>query len=417
MKIRNLGTEVLSSVEVWYSVDGGEPMGGVVNTSTNVPSLSYSALASPAQWTPEDTGKYSFKVWTSNPNSNVDGRLTNDTALLQVEVFEDYEDRKILNEIFTSSTCGPCRPGNINYEEITADRTNHTTIKYQAWFPGTGDPYCTQEVRQRFAYYTSQFSVPRMEIDGGWDKNAAALTDKIYEDAASKPSFLRISAVAKNTWKNTISCDVTLEPIMDFTSTNLKLFGSVVEGKTYYNAKSNGETEFEMVMKKMMPGVNGMSIDPLAKSQVINKTLSHQFMGDYRQSADGQINSHINHTTENSIETWDDLFVVVWVQDATTKEVLQSEVVAVTNNAIEDLDERVSIFPNPAKESFNIKATSMANEVAKVQVVNVQGQTVYSADMNNGVHQINTQLWIPGVYMVSVEGANEHFSTKIVVNK
>jgi hypothetical protein len=414
VNVRNLGADALSFAEVHYSVDGGASAGGAVTTSTNIPSLANGTLTSPTKWSPAGVGKYMIKAWSANPNGNADGNALNDTATFEVQVVDALVQRKMLNEVFTSSTCGPCRPGNVNYNDVINGRENHSTIKYQVWWPGTGDPYCTQEVRTRAGYYSVN-SVPRMEVDGGWDGNAGSFSASLYESQEAIPSFLKISGVAKNTWKNTISIDVELDPVADYSSTNLKLFAAIVEETTYDNKKTNGETEFEMVMKKMMPSATGMALSPMTKGTKVTKTLSHEFKGDWRLPLDGSAAQHINHNTENSIETWDDLKIVVWVQDFVTKEVIQSNTFAVASNATESLEKVVRVFPNPAEDMFNIKASSMSSEVAKVEVTNVQGQIVYTSDMVNGEHQINTATWQAGVYMVSVEGANQHFSTKVVV--
>ena len=421
VNVRNEGKNVLSSAEVYYSVDGGASVGGAVTTSTNIPKWATSTLTSPTKWTPASVGEYTIKAWSANPNGNSDGKAYNDTATFVVQVVDEIIQRKMLNETFSSSTCSPgCPPANANYKTVVSGRENHSTIKYQMDWPGSGDPYCTQEAMTRRGYY-GVTSIPKMEIDGGWGRttwnvnSGLNLTGEIYEDAASRPSFLRISGVAKNTWKNTISVDVELDPLTNYNSTNLKLFAAIVEEYTYGNKKTNGETEFYMVMKKMMPSATGMALSPMTKGTKVTKTLSHEFKGNYRLPWNGTTAQHINHNTENSIETWDDLKIVVWVQDFVTKEVLQSETFAVANNATESLEKVVRIFPNPAEDRFNIKASSMSSEVAKVEVTNVQGQIVYSSDMTNGEHQINTSTWQAGIYMVSVEGADQHFSTKVVV--
>ncbi len=414
VKVRNVGSATLSAADVHFSIDGGMAIGGTVTSSTNIASLASGTLNSPAKWTPSATGTYNVKVWTSNPNGSADGKSFNDTATFTVEVVDRWVDRKILNEVFTSSTCAPCRPGNENYNNIINGRSAHTTIKYQVWWPGTGDPYCTQEVRTRAAYYAVS-SVPRMEVDGGWDGNAGSFTASLYDEAAAKPSFLEITGVAANAWKNTISLDVDLNPLTNFNSNNLKLFAAIVEGETFKNKKSNGETVFEMVMKKMMPGATGMTLSPMTKGTKVSKSLSHTFNGDYRLSADGQTANHINHANEHSVETFDDLYVVVWVQDATTKEVLQSEVIAVNNASNNDIEAEAKVYPNPSNDAFNVVIDRLASENAKVQVINTQGQIVHEGAMINGKANINTAAWNTGVYFMSVEGANYHYSTKIMV--
>lgn len=411
---RNIGTATLSSAEVHFSINGGMAVGGAVTGSTNMASLASGKLTSPAKWTPSATGKYSVKVWTSNPNGSADGNAYNDTATFNVEVVDRWVQRKMMNEIFTSSTCPPCKPGNENYEAIIIGREAHTTLKYQMYFPGTGDPYCTNEVRSRANYYGVN-SVPRMEIDGGWDGNANSFTADLYDNTAKIPSFLEISGVAANKWKNTISVDVELNPLVDFSSSNLRLFAAIVEGETFNNKKNNGESKFEMVMKKMMPGATGTALSPMTKGTKVNRTLSHTFAGNYRLPLDGQAANHIKDPSEHSVETFDDLFVLVWVQDATTKEIFQSETIAVNNASNENLEVEAKVYPNPSNDAFNIEIDRLASETAKVQVSNIQGQLVYEGTMANGKMTINTVDWNTGVYMVAVEGASYHYSTKILV--
>ena len=153
----------------------------------------------------------------------------------------------------------------------------------------------------------------------------------------------------------------------------------------------------------------------MTKGTKVSKSLSHTFNGDYRLSADGQSANHINHATEHSVETWDDLHIVVWVQDATTKEVLQSAMFDVNNASNEDLEAEAKVYPNPSNDAFQVVIDRLASETAKVQVTNVAGQVVYSGTLENGKAQINTAAWNTGVYMMSVEGANYFYSTKIMV--
>jgi hypothetical protein len=282
------------------------------------------------------------------------------------------------------------------------------------YFPGTGDPYCTAESRARATYYGVN-SIPRMEIDGGWDGNAGSFSAALYENQEKVPAFMEITGVASNAWKNTISLDVELNPLVDFPSSNLKLFAAIVEGQTFNNKKSNGETVFEHVLKKMMPGSNGTALTALTKGTKVNRTLSHTFQGAYRLPIDGQQTNHIKDATEHSVETFDDLYVVVWVQDASTKEILQSEKFAVNNASKENVEAQVKIFPNPSNDAFQLIVDRLASEKAKVQITNIQGQTVFEETMSNGKLDINTSAWSTGVYMLTVEGSTYHYSTKVMV--
>jgi hypothetical protein len=410
----NYGSAAVTSCDLNYSVNGGSVVTAAAS-SVNIASFASANMSHTTKWSPTALGKYTIKVWASNINGNADENLTNDTAVLLISVLDKFAPRKILNEIFTSSTCGPCVPGNANYMKVTTGKTQHSTIKYQVYFPGAGDPYCTQEVTDRVGYYMPKPSVPRMQIDGGWDGNASSFTSALYDQFSAKPSYLEITGSVGLTWKNKITADITLNPLADNGSANLKLFAVITEGTTFWNKKSNGETQFENVMKKMMPNSSGMAISAFTKDQSVNKSLSFSFIGNYRLPNDGSVAQHINNATENSVESWDDLVVVVFVQDATTKEVLQSETFPIALTGVDAFEQGIQLYPNPANEMFNLKVSSLASETAVVKVTNIKGQVVYTGSLVDGQSQINVANLIEGVYVVSVNAGSKNLNTKMVV--
>jgi hypothetical protein len=158
-----------------------------------------------------------------------------------------------------------------------------------------------------------------------------------------------------------------------------------------------------------------MAISALTKGQGVNKSMSFSFAGNYRLPKDGSVAQHINNATENSVESWDDLEVVVFVQDATTKEVLQSETFPITLTGVEALEQGIQLFPNPANDMFNLRVAGLASEKAVVIVTNVKGQVVYTGIMLDGKSQINVANLSEGVYVVSVNAGSKNLNTKMVV--
>ena len=411
----NNGTNKVTAADLNYSIDGGETVTGAVSGASLL-TFETKSMTHPTKWTPTAIGKYTIRLWASNINGNNDENGSNDTTMFVVNVVDNFAQRNMLNEIFTSSTCGPCVAGNANYKNVVIGKSNHSTIKYQVNFPGTGDPYCTQEVRDRMNYYMpSNASVPRMEIDGGWDQNASSFTSNLYSQYESDPAFVDIAANVTINWQYKVTADITIKPLADFSSNNLKLFAVITEGQTYKNKKSNGETEFDDVMKKMMPSSTGFALSPLTKEVDVNKVLEHTFMGGYRLPSDGSLAQHINHTKENSIETWDDLNVVVFIQDATTKKVLQSKSFPVAVLSVESTESNVLVYPNPSSESFQITSNKLIGQNANVLVTNMQGQEIYNGKTANGQLSVNTAEWTAGVYLVSVKSSGLNFNTKVVV--
>ena len=411
MSVINGGSSAITSMDVEYTIDGGAAVSGKI-IGLNIASGAKGTAVHPTKWSGATVGSHTVAVKIVKVNGADDTKVGNNTASKSLMVFDKAVDRKILNEVFTSSTCPPCTPGNINYNKVIDGRTKHSTIKYQVNFPGTGDPYCTKEVTDRMAFYAVN-SVPRMEIDGGWDNNANSFTTALYDEYQSKPSFIEITGSVSLTWKNTITLDVNVNPLLDNASNNLKLHAAIVEGVTYANKKSNGETQFESVMKRMMTGSVGQVLTPLKKDTKVSKKIAYTFNGGYRLPLDGSAGQHINHLSENSVETWNDLSVVVFVQDATTKEILQSETFPIALVGTEAVEQNLNLYPNPANNLFVVEANEMGN--ATVVVTDLQGKVVFNGNMTSGALSMNVADWSAGVYMVSVNGNNKNLNSKMVV--
>ena len=71
-----------------------------------------------------------------------------------------------------------------------------------------------------------------------------------------------------------------------------------------------------------MPDAGGIILGNVAANEVITKELSWEFKGEYRKPNNAL--SPINHDTEHSVENFNNLEVVVWVQNTVTKEIFNS---------------------------------------------------------------------------------------------
>src|SRR5690606_5024014 len=117
----------------------------------------------------------------------------------------------------------------------------------------------------------------------------------------------------------TVTAAVNYKPLV--TSNSMKLYVAVLEDTTIKNVKNNGEVRFMSVMKKMLPNEFGTVINtPVNTPATLN--FNYTFNGNYRLPANA--GSPINHATENSVEFFHNLYVVAWVQDTSTKQVMQA---------------------------------------------------------------------------------------------
>lgn len=412
----NFGTEDLTAIKVYYSVDGGAPVSGTLPSLTTANSGGLEEITFPTKLNFSTLGAKTIKAWIDNPNLNPDANGNNDTATVSTEVFTNVIPRKVLHEIFTSSTCPPCVPGNINLDGILAEnKDNWNVIKYQVNFPGNGDPYYTSEVGTRFSYYSATFA-PWLVVDGQWNQNANSYTQDIFDSYASKPSLVAITANHTLEGK-TFTVTGTVTPVQAFTNTNLKLRISIVESKTTLNATTNGETEFFNVTKKMLPNATGTAIS-FSGGTAVNFNQSFTFPGNFRLPANGLAANIINLSTENSVEDFWNLHAVVFVEDDSKKEVWQSQSTAsVFPLSVKkaNSNNQFSVYPNPAQSTFNIEFKNATT--GSVRIIDLNGKEVYNTTINSMNQLIDCSQLNNGLYIVQIEANGVITSQKLNIAK
>lgn len=412
----NFGTENLSSIKVYYSVNGGAAVAGSLSSLSTANSGGIEEITFPTALNFSTTGIKSIKAWIDNPNLNTDVNGSNDTANISTEVFNSVVPRKVLHEVFTSSTCPPCTPGNINLDGILAEnKDNWNVIKYQVNFPGTGDPYYTSEVGTRFSYYAANFA-PWLTVDGQWNQNANSYTQDIFDTYSSKPSLVAITANQTLEGK-TFTVTGTVTPVQAFTNTNLKLRIAIVERRTEQNVKTNGETEFFNVNKKMLPNASGTAIS-FSAGTAVNFNQSFTFPGKYRLPNDGQAANIINLATENSVEDIWNLHAVVFVEDDTKKEVWQSQSTGTVfplsvKNA--NSNNQFSVYPNPAQNTFSIEFKNATT--GSIRIIDLNGKEVYNTTINSMNQLIDCSQLNNGLFFVQIEANGVITSQKLNIAK
>jgi hypothetical protein len=333
----------------------------------------------------------------------------------KIRAYYSAVPRVILHEVFTSSTCPPCNPGNVRLKEVLEAVNNDTKwacIKYQYNFPSPGDPYCTAEGLRRGTFYGGINSVPTLFLDGTYSLNPGGYVVGLFNRFANIPAIATMTASATTTDKTVGLQQITINPVFDMNNSNLRFFAGIVEKKTFKNIATNGEHEFMYVMKKFMTSVDGDAIASLQNNVPISLTdYSYTFNGDYRLPANSS--SPINHTIENSVEDFQALMVVYWIQDIVTKEVFQAGKAdpnpGYMPTSIEDLNpenHNVYVYPNPVQDILYITAGAT---VKQVEVYNLQGQLIKKENAN--VNEISTIDLSSGLYLLRVtsdKGVSTH---------
>lgn len=96
-----------------------------------------------------------------------------------------------------------------------------------------------------------------------------------------------------------------------------------------------------------------------------------------------------------------------------------SEVIVLLNTAIDALlDERLEVYPNPAKGQINVRLALDKAEPVSISLSNIYGQEVQAMTVSNQVNvqaQMDISNLAAGIYMVNVEMAGRKAIRKLIV--
>ena len=313
MNVFNYGSTTVTSIEATYAVEGMVPV--TETFPVNIASLGNATLtfAEQASFIP---GFYNVTFSIDKVNGADDDIADNNTLTKSLSVALATVERIPMIEHFSSSTCGPCV--NVNTQMLNFCNNNpgrFTYTKYQMNWPGSGDPYYTEEGGVRRSYYGVS-AVPQCILDGE-DQGNAAVQQAVFNQHAERAAFMDI--------RGSFSVDGddinVIVDVMPYINANARLFVSVNEKVTHNNVGSNGETSFHHVFMKMLPNAQGTTIDFVA-NELQHLEFSH--------------NMSATHVEEMS-----DLEVSIWVQEYVTHEIFNSrfayEYTDVHPYAVEDL--------------------------------------------------------------------------------
>lgn len=219
--------------------------------------------------------------------------------------------RLVLVEQFTQASCGPCAVYNPALNNLLdANPEKVIAIKYQTSWPGV-DPmnaHNPTQVRTRVDFYGVS-SVPNAQVDGGiaYAGHTQGINGTVINNryADSSPFTVDVDfQLSPN--RDSIHAHARITASQNYTGTNLVAHVVVIERNIYFATApgSNGEKKFEGVMKRMLPTDAGTPI---------NNTWTS---GD-------QIDLNYSWLLANIYDK-NQLAVVVFVQDNTSKEVLQA---------------------------------------------------------------------------------------------
>jgi hypothetical protein len=218
--------------------------------------------------------------------------------------------RIVLLEEATNASCAPCAANNPKLQSFFSTHFGSViSVRYHAWWPGTDPMYTlnTVDSRTRINYYGIT-GVPNYLLDGvnyGVPGDPGGMAGVLQERLKiTSPVQIKITA---STLADSVKAAITVIGFAAVSQTNLCLQTAVIERLVAYTTPpgSNGEKNFEDVMRKMLPDGNGTAVASIKAGDTLRYTFACAVDPSWR---------------------WQDLAFVAWLQSNTTKEVIQSNI-------------------------------------------------------------------------------------------
>jgi len=412
--VKNNGIMSITGYTLAYSVDGGTPVSQ--NFSATIAAGASSAFSFTTPWN-ATVGNHTVGLVLSGVNG--DAVTANNMLSQSVAVATQSVDRVTLVEEFTSSTCGPCASFNSTFDPtLETVSTNQAgsqiaAVKYQMNWPSPGnDPSYNPDGNTRRGYYGVS-GIPDAFLDGAplQSGSASELTA-----SAGKAAFADIDlTLTRNGMEISVEAEVT--PYADFSGTH-KLHIVAVEEFYAYAASTTSQDEFHFAQRKMLPNGNGTTLSAMTagSSQTVNETYT------FEETPSG-------NPTQGSYSLWEtlnDVIIVAFLQNNSTKEVVQAAFQKVPFlQGVGELPATVDgmvLYPNPTTDNTALRLDLNAQDRVTIRIMDMQGSVVYNRDLGElmigkNMVSLNTAELASGLYLVSLNLENGTATTMLSVAK
>lgn len=299
---QNNGNSIVTSLAIEYSINQQNPISETISNIKLAPGEIFTHNFS-SKWH-ANAGNHNLSVEVVSVNNKLVAKnmmeKTIYTASASVANFPLFEQ-------FTASTCNPCYTFNDKFNPFLSQHEGQLAIiKYPMDFPGPGDPYYTEDAGTRANYYGVYLvGIPDLHIGGSSVQTIPfdfSIINTAYNDALEKPAFFEIEAYAVINPSNIIAVDIEVTPYIS--ASDIRLHAVVVEKTTTGNIRDKDNIKFHYTMMKMLPDGEGTTFSP-TDGEVENFEFSFDL-------------------SDTFVEEFNDLSIVVFIQNHSTKEILQA---------------------------------------------------------------------------------------------
>lgn len=323
--------------------------------------------------------------------------LTLIAVLVCVQFAQSQSVKKYLTlHHFTNTRCGICGSQNPaffdkigNYENDIHHISIHPPVPYDNCELYLDNP--TQNAT--IASFYSIFGTPRVAFNGLSPSSVSGVTTDDIEEAITATSDIAIAVEESTDLNRTVN--VSVHTFGEHPTGNLKIFVAIVEKEVFYDAP-NGETVHHNVFREMISNVNGDAFVAAETGGSVDLEYTYSINSDW---------------------VADEIYVMAWVQDLNTSEILNSGTrFDETISSINVLPEGAvfDIVPNPSDGQFFLTIDQLDLSSNTALIYNTLGQVVREINIISQSQQLDLSALQSGTYILKISSTAGDFTKKIV---
>jgi hypothetical protein len=256
----------------------------------------------------------------------------------------------VLAELFTGAECGPCVAADHAFDMLSEyyTRRDLVILEYHVHIPGP-DPMTNPDTYDRYRYYGGDFGTPTVFFDGGEKLTGggrdvvAANRFRVYrhliEKYGKRAPGVSIAGTAGLKSNNTVAVSLELSTSGGKKIEGLTMHVALAERSIDYTG-ANGVSKHLFVVRDLVNGANGEPVSFKGKKAVYSTSIDlnsvtagiKQYLDDPTKDPSWRAGAFGGWRQRTDTIDPANLAVVAWVQDNSTKEVLQSFYIDVTKN-------------------------------------------------------------------------------------
>ncbi len=420
--LMNLGTNVLSSVEVNWQVDGGTTYTETLTGLDLATGENYNFTHADA-WTATN-GAHNLSVWVSNMNGiGTDELPVNDNIDKAIMVINEIFPRTVVYEEGTGTWCGWCVRGLVGLKDMAHYHDDGSWIGIGVH---NGDPMVDAAYNSALgisSFPSGKINRKSSSVDPGLSTLESAYSS---ERAITPLAKIDITDKSWNTSTREITVEVTTNFALDMASADYNAALIIVEdGVTgtasgYAQANYYASNGIDMIDWE---GINWRYLgNPIPAADMVYNHVGRSLVGGWAGVA-GSIPASVAYGTGYTYtfthtlpanQNEDEIELVAIVLDNQTGQIENATSIRMDQSiGIDEHNHEISfnIFPNPSNGILNITTDRKID----ISIHDILGKFVYSNSIENSKTMDLSHL-NSGVYIITVTDGKNQSSQKLVIS-